>query len=143
MASHDTQGKCQLPEGGLLRQGGGEGGGSGPCSPLPLPESTSSCSGNSASKSTLNSLVSANIFQRNQVPFKLKCKIEFGLSPKKAKLQAKLVKFFARFTILEKQSLLPSQAPCPCTPSLVPPAPSTTSVQHHSWALTLWKLMLQ
>lgn len=92
----------------------------------------------------LNSLASANTFQREiKFSFRLKCKIEFGLSPKKAKLQAKLVKYFAHFKILEKQSLVPSQAPCPCTPSLIPPAPSTTSVHHRSWALTPWKLMLQ
>lgn len=43
----------------------------------------------------LNSLASANIFQREiKFPFRLKCKIEFGLSPKKDKLQAKLVKIF-------------------------------------------------
>lgn len=67
----------------------------------------------------LNSLASANIFQREiKFPFRLKCKIEFGLSPKKAKLQAKLVKSFAHFKILEKQSLVPSQAPCPVLPPL-------------------------
>lgn len=146
MAAHDAQGKCQLPKGGLLRQGERNGEGSGPCSPLLLPESSSSCSGNSAYTSTTPAEFSClcQYFQREiKFSFRLKCKIEFGLSPKKAKLQAKLVKYFAHFKILEKQSLVPSQAPCPCTPSLIPPAPSTTSVHHRSWALTPWKLMLQ
>lgn len=79
-----------------------------------------------------SSLASANIFQREiQFAFRLKCKIEFYLSPKNTELQANLVKSFAFFKILEKQLLVPSQAPRACVP-----CPCLSSTVHPLWSRT-------